>query len=144
VTPQRHCIFRVLHGDGSHPTADAVFRAVREEMPTISLRTVYQTLNDLVALGEIQQVEVGTGAARFDPEISTHHHLVCAGCGAVRDVHSELGGLRLPARQRQGFTIAGAKVVFRGLCASCSQATQPIEESRERGEDKTCLKARIQ
>jgi Fe2+ or Zn2+ uptake regulation protein len=122
VTPQRQCIFRVLDGNGSHPTAHAVFRAVREEMPTISLRTVYQTLNDLVTLGEIHQVDVGTGATRFDPATSTHHHLVCTRCGAVRDVQCELGGLRLSARERQGFVIAGAEVIFRGLCAKCSQA----------------------
>jgi Fe2+ or Zn2+ uptake regulation protein len=123
VTPQRQCVFRALHGTSSHPTAHAVYLAVGEEMPTISLRTVYQTLNDLVALGEIQHVDVGTGAARFDPTTTTHHHLVCTRCGAVRDVHSDLGGLRLAPRQRQGFTIAGAEVVFRGLCAACSPST---------------------
>jgi Fe2+ or Zn2+ uptake regulation protein len=123
VTPQRQCIFRVLHDNGSHPTAHAVFESLREEMPTISLRTVYQTLNDLVALGEIQQFDVGTGAARFDPTTGTHHHLVCTRCGAMRDVYCDLAGLRVPARQHQGFAISGAEVIFRGLCAKCSPAT---------------------
>jgi len=53
VTPQRQAIFRVLHGETTHPTADAVYDAVSESMPTISLRTVYQTLNDLTAMGEV-------------------------------------------------------------------------------------------
>ncbi|MGH9098531.1 MAG: Fur family transcriptional regulator [Acidimicrobiales bacterium] len=119
MTHQRQGVFRVLHENGSHPTAHTVFLSVREEMPTISLRTVYQTLNDLVALGEIQQVDVGTGAARFDPATGPHHHLVCTRCGAVRDVHGEFRDLRLPARQQQGFSIAGAEVVFRGLCPEC-------------------------
>jgi Fe2+ or Zn2+ uptake regulation protein len=123
VTTQRQCIFRVLHGNGSHPTAHAVFESLREEMPTLSLRTVYQTLNDLVALGEIQQFDVGTGAARFDPATGAHHHLVCTKCGAMRDVHRDLAGLSLPERQNHGFTISGAEVIFRGLCAKCSQAT---------------------
>ena len=123
VTPQRQCIFRVLHGDGSHPTAHTVFEALREEMPTISLRTVYQTLNDLVALGEIQQFDVGTGAARFDPATGAHHHLVCTRCGAMRDVPCDVAGLSLPARQHPGFTMSGAEVIFRGLCAKCSRAT---------------------
>jgi Fe2+ or Zn2+ uptake regulation protein len=123
VTPQRQGIFRVLHDNGSHPTAHAVFESVREEMPTISLRTVYQTLNDLVALGEIQQFDVGTGAARFDPATGAHHHLVCTRCGAIRDVHFDLAGLRLSARQHEGFTISGAEVIFRGLCANCSPTT---------------------
>jgi len=129
VTPQRQCIFRVLHGNGSHPTAHAVFESLREEMPTISLRTVYQTLHDLVALGEIQQVDLGKRAARFDPATQIHHHLVCTRCGAMRDVHCDLAGLRLPARQHQGFTISGAEVIFRGLCAKCSQATNRQKEA---------------
>jgi Fe2+ or Zn2+ uptake regulation protein len=122
VTAQRQCIFRVLHGNGSHPTARSVFESLREEMPTISLRTVYQTLNDLVALGEIQQFDVGTGAARFDPATGPHHHLVCTRCGAMRDVQCDLAGQSLQARQDHGFTISGAEVIFRGLCAKCSQA----------------------
>lgn len=123
VTPQRQRIFQALHDNGSHPTAHAVFLAIRPEMPTISLRTVYQTLNDLVALGEIQQVDVGTGAARFDPATSPHHHLVCTSCGAVRDVDCEFDGLRLPVQHQQGFIVRGAEVIFRGLCAECSQAS---------------------
>ena len=136
VTPQRQCIFRILHGNGSHPTAHAVFESLREEMPTISLRTVYQTLNDLVALGEISQVDVGTGAARFDPTTGTHHHLVCTRCGAVRDVHYELGGLRLPAGHQQGFSIARAEVVFRGLCPTCSQPTRHQKQAAREENDR--------
>ena len=129
MTPQRQGIFRVLHGNGSHPTAHAVFESLREEMPTISLRTVYQTLNDLVVLGEIQQFDVGTGAARFDSATDAHHHLVCIKCGAMRDVHCDLAGLRLPACQHQGFTISGAEVIFRGLCTKCSRTTSRQKEA---------------
>jgi Fe2+ or Zn2+ uptake regulation protein len=136
VTPQRQCIFRVLHGNGSHPTAHAVFESLRQEMPTISLRTVYQTLNDLVALGEIQQFDVGTGAARFDPATGAHHHLVCTRCGAMRDVHCDPAGLRLPARQHQGFIISGAEVIFRGLCTKCSRATSRQKDAARQLEDR--------
>ena len=129
VTPQRQCIFRALHDNPEHPSAESVYERVRVEMPTISLRTVYQTLNDLVALGEIQQFDVGTGSARFDAASGAHHHLVCTRCGAMRDVHCDLAGVRLPARQHQGFTISGAEVIFRGLCATCSQETSDQKDA---------------
>jgi Fe2+ or Zn2+ uptake regulation protein len=131
VTPQRQCIFRIMHDNGSHPTAHSVFQSACEEIPTISLRTVYQTLNDMVALGEIQQFDVGTGAVRFDAATGAHHHLVCTRCGAMRDVHCDLAGLRLPARQHPGFTISGAEVIFRGLCEKCSQPTSHQKKPRE-------------
>ena len=119
VTPQRQCIFRVLHGNGAHPTAESVYEAAQAEMPTMSLRTVYQTLNDLAAMGEIQQLDLGTGSSRFDPNVDAHHHLVCVRCGKVRDLYADFGALSVPTRQRQGFTIGAAEVVFRGLCDSC-------------------------
>jgi Fe2+ or Zn2+ uptake regulation protein len=135
VTPQRLCIFRILHDNGSHPTAHSAFRSASEEIPTISLRTVYQTLSDMVALGEIQQFDVGTGAARFDPATGAHHHLVCTRCGAMRDVHCDLAGVRLPARQHQGFTVSGAEVIFRGLCAKCSPVTSHQKKAATEWED---------
>ena len=119
VTPQRQLIFRLLHGNGVHPTADAVFEAARAEMPTISLKTVYQTLNDLAEMGELQTLEVGTGAARFDPNVGRHHHLVCTRCGSVRDVEVDASSLAPPERTLGGFTVESTDVVFRGLCASC-------------------------
>ena len=123
VTPQRQCIFRVLHGNDVHPTAEAVYVAASREMPTMSLKTVYQTLNDLASMGEIQQLDLGTGSTRFDPNVGIHHHLVCTGCGKVRDLHADFSAVHVPHRERQGFTIGPAEVVFRGLCDSCSTST---------------------
>ena len=131
VTPQRQSIFRILHDHDAHPTAEAVYQAVREEMPTVSLRTVYATLNDLAAMGELQQVDVGGGATRFDPNVGHHHHLVCTKCGQVRDVHAEYAGLRVPAGQRQGFVVDSAEVVFRGLCDQCASETKTETKARK-------------
>lgn len=119
VTPQRQCIFRILHDNPTHPTADAVYAIARTEMPTISLRTVYQTLNDLAAMGEVNVLDLGTGSVRFDPDRGPHHHLVCTECGAVRDLFAEFPGLQVPAGLEQGFTVGDAEVVFRGLCDVC-------------------------
>ncbi|MGI8662813.1 MAG: Fur family transcriptional regulator, partial [Acidimicrobiales bacterium] len=81
VTPQRQSIFRILHASEAHPSAEAVHAAASVEMPTISLRTVYQTLNDLADMGELVALDLGTGAVRFDPNLEAHQHLVCEVCG---------------------------------------------------------------
>ncbi len=120
VTPQRQAIFRTLHGSTVHPTAEAVFDTVRREMPTISLRTVYQTLNDLAAMGEILAIDLGTGSARFDPHTDHHHHLVCDVCGRVQDVEAEFPGVELPDGQAFGFTVDTTEIVFRGRCRDCT------------------------
>lgn len=122
VTPQRQCIFRVLHGNGAHPSAESVYDVARSEMPTISLKTVYQTLNDLADMGEINQLDLGTGASRFDPNTEGHHHLVCTSCGKVRDLYVDVGALSVPDEQLHGFAVGQAEVVFRGLCSECARS----------------------
>jgi Fe2+ or Zn2+ uptake regulation protein len=118
VTAQRQVIFGLLHENSIHPTAEAIHDEAQKRVPGISLRTVYQTLNDLTAMGEIQTLEFGTGSARFDPNVSDHHHAVCDACGAVRDVHVS----SLPTMKNAGdFVVLDTHVVFRGLCNSCSK-----------------------
>ncbi|MGK2949728.1 MAG: Fur family transcriptional regulator [Acidimicrobiales bacterium] len=116
VTPQRRSIFRALSGSTVHPTAEAVYASVSAEMPTISLRTVYQTLNDLAAMGELHTVDVGTGSTRFDPNLEPHHHLVCAECGRIDDIHIDTPAVPAPL----GFEVATTEIVLRGRCADCA------------------------
>ncbi len=122
VTPQRERIFRVLHSNEAHPTAEAVHAAVVDELPMVSLRTVYQTLKELADMGEIQQLDLGTGSARFDPNVGTHHHLVCAECGRVRDLEAEFPSVRVPEGSDRGFEVSSVEIVFRGRCEQCAAA----------------------
>jgi len=120
VTPQRLSIFRAVSGSAAHPTAESVYAAVSAEMPTISLRTVYQTLNDLAAMGELQALDVGTGSTRFDPNLEPHHHLVCTDCGRIVDVHGELPSVAVPSGgEADGFEVTATEIVFRGRCGTC-------------------------
>lgn len=122
VTPQRRRVFEVLHDNHHHPSAEAVFDAVRVDMPTISLRTVYQTLHDLADMGELTQFDVGTGSTRFDPNLDAHHHLVCERCGQVLDVHADFEPAAVPRAGAEGFQITSTEIVFRGVCAQCAPA----------------------
>lgn len=126
VTPQRQCIFGVLQGDETHPTAEAVYEAAREEMETISLKTVYQTLHELSEMGEVDVLDLGTGSARFDPRVeSPHHHLVCTECGKVRDLDADFSHVKVPRGASGGFDLGPAEVVFRGTCSSCRDERSP-------------------
>ncbi len=121
VTPQRQAIFRLLHGNASHPTVESLYEDARAAMPTISLKTVYQTVHDLESMGEVALIHLGTGSVRVDPNVEhAHHHLICTSCGRVRDVLVDVRGLRLPARERSGFTVADVEVHFRGVCEDCA------------------------
>ena len=123
VTPQRQSIFRALSSSTAHPTAEAVYSKVSAEMPTISLRTVYQTLNDLTAMGELTTLDVGTGSTRFDPNLEPHHHLVCDSCGRIDDLHIDFPGVVAPTTdEARGFEVTTTEIVFRGRCAACASS----------------------
>lgn len=121
VTSQRRVVAEVLDGDHVHLTADEVLARAVERLPEISRATVYNTLGELVSLGEVVEVSTDGRAKRYDPNAHRpHQHLVCSGCGTIRDVHPTGDPLAdLPAEERFGFTVAEAEVTYRGLCPSC-------------------------
>lgn len=128
VTPQRQAIFSVLFDNHVHPTAEAVHAEIIKDLPMVSLRTVYQTLNDLTAMGELGHIHVGTGSTRFDPNVEPHHHLVCDSCGRVVDVAAG-PAIDVSPGTHDGFTVTRTEIVFRGLCATCSN--QPTTNTKE-------------
>lgn len=123
LTPQRRSIFRALEHAADHPTAEAVYATVASELPSISLRTVYQTLNELAGIGALHPLDVGTGATRFDLNVEPHHHLVCDDCGQIVDVHADVDRITPePTGQAAGFEVTATEIVFRGRCAPCAGA----------------------
>ncbi|HEY0518883.1 MAG TPA: Fur family transcriptional regulator [Ilumatobacteraceae bacterium] len=127
LTPQRQLLFRLLDGNAVHPSAEALYVKASELMPGISLRTIYHTLHDLAAMGEIQMVSVGSGPARFDPNIDDHHHVVCVECGDVHDVYvNNIADLRVDGLD--GFQPDSARLVFSGTCQRCAISNPPYKE----------------
>jgi Fur family ferric uptake transcriptional regulator len=92
-------------------------------VPEVSLATVYNTLNELIAMGEISEIRLGDGTARYDPKIGPHHHhLICEGCGLTFDVEPRgVDGLSLPRSQQYGMMVDTVEVVFRGRCSNCAE-----------------------
>lgn len=125
LTPQRLEIFREIAASEEHPSAETIFRAVQERMPTVSLDTVYRTLWRLEELGLVATLGPPSDAVRFDANLAPHHHYVCVRCGLVRDFESApLDELRLPSGLKELGTIVGARVEVRGLCAACQRESQ--------------------
>jgi Fur family peroxide stress response transcriptional regulator len=123
VTPQRLAIFRRLAATDRHPSAEELHAAVRREMPTLSLATVYKTLDTLAGIGAVRPVSRLGARGRWDANLDPHHHLVCTSCGSVTDVaEPRLEAAALPAAavaERHGFEAAGHSVEIFGRCAAC-------------------------
>lgn len=119
LTAQRRVIAETMTGDHVHLAADEILDRARQTLPEVSLATVYNTLNELVSIGELAELTHADGRKRYDPNVAEpHHHLVCVMCGRMLDVHVD--DPRLPARQRHGFDVLGVEVTFRGHCPDCA------------------------
>ena len=121
-TEQRAAVFRYLAATDVHPTAEQVLHAVREELPGISLATVYKSLETLVGCGLAHKLNFGDDSARYDGRTEPHHHARCLGCGRVLDVmgdvrHSDLEGLGGPVAR---FHVTGFRLELSGYCDPCA------------------------
>ncbi|MDR4478338.1 MAG: transcriptional repressor [Nitrospira sp.] len=129
LTRQRVAIYAALVNDASHPTADELYRTVKRQHPMMSRNTVYCTLGALRQAGLVQEVNVGHEVARFDGNVTVHHHLICRVCGRIVDVmDEELNRLAISSRQAEGFHVLGYRIEFYGYCADCQQARPDVLE----------------
>ena len=128
LTPQRQLLFGLLHENDSHPTAESLFEIASKQMPGISLRTIYQTLGELADMGELQLVDLGNGAMRFDPNMGEHQHFVCGSCGAIHDVDIT-SAPKLRAGSAEGFAVEEIGVVFHGRCDRCNRPNHGEQDS---------------
>lgn len=118
LTAQRRVIAEAMAGEHVHLTAEDVFERAREALPEVSRATVYNTLHELVGMGELLEMTHADGRRRYDPNVGErHHHLVCVDCGRMLDVTAD--DPRLPDDQRHGFELVDIEVTFRAQCPDC-------------------------
>lgn len=83
---QRVAVAEYVFRTDEHPSADLVWKRVREHFPWISRATVYNTLNLFVEKGLLQRLNLSEDSIVFDPIIETHHHFIDEQTGVIHDV----------------------------------------------------------
>jgi Fe2+ or Zn2+ uptake regulation protein len=122
VTSQRLLILRELRGLDHHVSAEQIYNAVRDELPGMSVPTVYATLDLLVELGLARKIDAGIGISLYDARTEPHQHSVCRRCGRIDDIDGELDlAALLREASATGFKADRAELVVSGLCASCAE-----------------------
>lgn len=133
VTYQRILIYKHLIKTESHPTAEEIYNEVKSEYPSISIATVYKTLETLSEHNLITKVNAHYELARFDGVTAPHHHMICVECKKIVDVYNDrLNNLPLPSDN--GFKVLGYRIQFEGICDACASnqsLKQPQEEQEE-------------
>lgn len=103
----------------NHPTVEMIYAELAQEIPTMSLTTVYNTLSTFIEKGLVCGVTITGTEVRYDFNTESHHHFLCKKCSQIKDVDvpCSLSG-------QKGNLIDGHKIeeihgYFKGTCRDC-------------------------
>jgi Fur family peroxide stress response transcriptional regulator len=120
ITPQRVAIYRELANTNEHPSAEAVYKKIKNYYPNISLTTIYRTLETFEKLRLVSVVNILYNAARYDANLEPHHHLVCVVCKKVEDYYDDsLMNLDISDKTLANYKVLGYTVQLNGICKDC-------------------------
>ena len=121
VTPQRLAILEQLKLRKDHPSAEMIFQELKDEFPSLTLATVYNTLEKLRTSGLCIEINPLHNSARFDGNTAAHQHAVCITCQRVVDVHDASVSVETPAWLTEEFKIVSQNLNFYGVCRGCQE-----------------------
>ncbi len=124
MTRQRKTILNILKRRKDHPAASELYLEVREEIPQVSLGTIYRNLNVLRDLGEVQEINIHNKFKRYDGNPQQHYHFHCLECSRVYDLEgSYQEELDRTFSGKTPHQILGHNADFFGTCADCIEET---------------------
>ena len=112
----------MLLGTTAHPNAEMIYKTLEPTNPTMSLATVYKTLDFFKQLGLVQELNVGESSSRYDAVVRCHPHTVCRICGRVDDLHmdalTEVAKKLVPDLD---FDVECEQLILYGVCKECQE-----------------------
>jgi len=120
ITPQRKAIINVL-ADATlcHPGANFIYREAKKKAKSLSLSTVYATLNELCRLNLIKMLEFDKGENRYEGNITPHVNLVCKGCNKILDYSLPVSIDPKEILKKSRFWITDTRLEYYGYCHEC-------------------------
>ena len=118
---KRDAILQCVRSTDAHPSADWVFEHVKEQVPDISLATVYRNLALFKEQGLITSLGTVNGVERFDGNTEPHVHFICTQCDNVLDLPeiSVPEELNSAVAQSSGGRVDNCQLTFTGICGDC-------------------------
>ena len=123
VTHQRTIIYEALISMFGHPTPEQIYERVRQQIPSISLATVYKTINTFLETGIVCEASLHHGSIRLDSSLEPHHHVFCTKCKAIFDLEPEaIRPVLMKDTLPNGFRVQRISIEVLGLCESCAKS----------------------
>lgn len=119
ITPQRISILTYLEKHYTHPTADEIYKALKEKTPSLSKTTVYNALETLRQHNLIHTLTISGSETRYDIKQGMHHHFYCKQCKKIFDI--DLCCPNIEQVSQQGYHVDEVHGYFKGLCKNCHE-----------------------
>ncbi|MCA1753613.1 MAG: transcriptional repressor [Spirochaeta sp.] len=118
MTPQRTAICEALSTRFDHPTAHSLYEEVKADYSSLSLTTVYQTLDTLLRIGAITSLgSAGDDTIHFEVNTNPHINLACLTCHRICDLNSSaIEALEAEVQQAIGSKVLSGRVVYYSEC----------------------------
>lgn len=121
MTNHRQAIINFIARRKDHPSVRMVYNEIRLKEPKISLATVYNTLNLLVEMNLLKELEFDESENRYDTNLDPHLNLVCTICGSITDHEFKLPISPEFIQSKEGFITNDCRVEYRGICRKCQK-----------------------
>lgn len=129
---QREIIYNRVMNFPTHPTAEEVYTALKQDNPNLSLGTVYRNLNQLSEAGMLLKIPIADGSDRFDGRTDRHYHMICEKCSRVFDVELDcLDSIPQSVMNREGHMIDQDSCKGYGPCRLIPDITDSSDTTQE-------------
>lgn len=123
ATPARLALLELLHKTQKPLSIQRIMQRLRSHH--MDMATIYRSLNAFAEKDIVRCVELQHGHAHYElASTGHHHHMTCASCGEVEDLHGLHGGEIEQQALKQSTQFASVSdhvlEVF-GLCKSCAR-----------------------
>ncbi|MBW2078985.1 MAG: transcriptional repressor [Deltaproteobacteria bacterium] len=128
VTSQRKLLLDILRKSGGHISAKELYRSASRRNESISLATVYRSLQLFKELDLVEERRLGQVFCTYEmKESAEHQHLVCRSCGKVIEFESPLIRRLVEAlKHEHGFNLTKIELYMEGYCKECAKNASDI------------------
>ncbi len=125
ATGPRMLILKAIEHDRNHPTPEQIHAALRQDYPSLSLSTVYQTLDAFIRKRLCRRVTGAGDRLRVDGTPQDHDHATCNVCGEIFDIDRQHFPLPAPPSELpHGLMVTGLRLEYEVICAACHEAAR--------------------
>jgi Fur family ferric uptake transcriptional regulator len=115
MTGQRKTILKVLDEAHNHMSVESVYERAKKIDSSISMATVYRTLNLLDELHLVTKHDFKENFSRFDVNMEHHHHLIDVETGDVVEFQNdEIEKMKKEIARKLGYDLVECRLELYG------------------------------